>query len=106
MNNRLYVGNLSYDTTEAKLRELFSQAGAIRSVSIPMDRMTNQPRGFAFVEMETPADALKAIKLCNGQEVDGREIKVNEAKPPENRNGGGSSGGNRDSRRSGGQNRW
>jgi cold-inducible RNA-binding protein len=106
MNTKLYVGNLSYDTNEAKLRELFSPAGTIRAITIPMDRMTNQPRGFAFVEMESAADALKAIKLCNGQEVDGREIKVNEAKPPENRTGGGSSsGGNRDSRR-GGQSRW
>ncbi len=109
MNNKLYVGNLSYDTTEAKLRELFSQAGTIRSVAIPMDRMTNQPRGFAFVEMETPADALKAIKTCNGQMVDGREIKVNEAKPMEARTGGGgggsSSGGDRGPRRST-QNRW
>ena len=102
MNNKLYVGNLSYDTTEAKLRELFSPVGAIRSVAIPMDRMTNQPRGFAFVEMETPADALKAIKTCNGQMLDGREIKVNEAKPMEARTGGGSGG---DSRRNN-QNRW
>ena len=107
MNNKLYVGNLSYDTTESKLRELFSPAGTIRSVSIPMDRMTNQPRGFAFVEMETPADALKAIKLCNGQMVDGREIKVNEAKPMEARSGGGSSsgGGDRGPRRNT-QSRW
>lgn len=92
MNNKLYVGNLSYDTSESKLRELFSPAGAIRSIAIPMDRTTNQPRGFAFVEMESPADALKAIKLCNGQMVDGREIKVNEAKPMENRTGGGDRG--------------
>lgn len=98
MNTKLYVGNLSYDTTEAKLRELFSQAGTIRSVAIPMDRSTNQPRGFAFVEMETPADALKAIKLCNGKEVDGREIKVNEAKPMESRGGGGDRGPRRDNR--------
>ena len=99
MNNKLYVGNLSYDTGEAKLRELFSPAGTIRSVAIPMDRMTNKPRGFAFVEMESGADALKAIKLCNGQTVDGREIKVNEAKPMENRSSGG------DTRRND-QNRW
>lgn len=87
MNNKLYVGNLSYETSESKLREFFSPAGPIRSVAIPMDRTTNQPRGFAFVEMETAADALKAIKLCNGQMVDGREIKVNEAKPMESRTG-------------------
>jgi RNA recognition motif-containing protein len=101
MNNKLYVGNLSYNTSEAALRELFAKAGTIVSVAIPMDRATNQPRGFAFVEMESPADALKAIKLCNGQEVDGREIKVNEAKPQEARTGGNSGGGARRS-----QNRW
>ena len=103
MNNKLYVGNLSYNTSEATLRELFSKAGAIASIFIPMDRATNQPRGFAFVEMETPADALKAIKLCDGQEVDGRAIKVNEAKPQEARTGGG--GGDRGPRRNN-QNRW
>jgi RNA recognition motif-containing protein len=102
MNNKLYVGNLSYDTSEASLRELFSKAGAIRSISIPMDRVTNRPRGFAFVEMETPADALKAIKLCDGQEVDGRTIKVNEARPQEARSGG---GGDRGPRRND-SNRW
>jgi cold-inducible RNA-binding protein len=99
VNNKLYVGNLSYNTTEAALRELFGKAGAIRSVTIPMDRMTNQPRGFAFVEMETPGDALKAIKMCNGQEIDGREIRVNEAKPQEARSG------DRGPRRND-QNRW
>jgi RNA recognition motif-containing protein len=108
VNNKLYVGNLSYSTGEAKLRELFSKAGTIRSVTIPLDRMTNEPRGFAFVEMETSDDALKAIKMCNGQEVDGREIKVNEAKPPEARTGGGRSGGDRGDRspRRNNQNRW
>jgi cold-inducible RNA-binding protein len=106
MNAKLYVGNLSYDTTEAKLRELFSPAGAIRSIAIPMDRMTNQPRGFAFVEMESAADALKAIKLCNGKEVDGREIKVNEAKPMEARTGGGGSGGGDRGPRRNNQSRW
>jgi RNA recognition motif-containing protein len=105
MNNKLYVGNLSYDTDESALRELFSKAGTIRSVSIIMDRMTNQPRGFAFVEMETSAEALKAIQMCNGQEVDGRAIKVNEAKPPESRSGSYNSG-NRNDRRSGGNRRY
>jgi len=95
MNNKLYVGNLSYDTNEAKLRELFSKSGNIRSVSVIMDRMTNQPRGFAFVEMETPAEAGKAIQMCNGQEVDGRQLTVNEAKPVENRTNGNSSNGSR-----------
>jgi RNA recognition motif-containing protein len=89
MNNKLYVGNLSYSTTEDSLRDMFAQAGNIRSVSVMMDRVTNQPRGFAFVEMETPAEALKAIQMCNGQELDGRTLKVNEAKPPEQRSNGG-----------------
>lgn len=89
MNNKLYVGNLSYSTTEASLRDLFSQAGNIRSVSVMMDRVTQQPRGFAFVEMETAQEALKAIQMCNGQELDGRTLKVNEAKPPEQRSSGG-----------------
>lgn len=81
MNTKLYVGNLSFDTTEARLGELFGQAGAIRSVTIPMDRATDRPRGFAFVEMETGADALNAIKMFDGREVDGRTIRVNEARP-------------------------
>ncbi len=88
MNSKLYVGNISYDTTEAMLREAFGKAGVVRSVTIPMDRMTGQPRGFAFVEMESATDALKAIRLCNGQEINGREIRVNEARPPEDRGGG------------------
>lgn len=95
MNNKLYVGNLSYDTTEASLRELFSKAGNIRSINVMMDRMTNQPRGFAFVEMETPAEALKAIQMYDGQDLDGRSLKVNEAKPMENRSSGSNDGGNR-----------
>ncbi len=104
MNNKLYVGNLSYNTTESTLRDLFAQAGNIRSISVMMDRVTNQPRGFAFVEMETPAEALKAIQMCNGQEVDGRALKVNEAKPPEQRSSGGS-GGYNNNRSGGGSNR-
>ncbi len=92
MNTKLYVGNLSYDTDEAALREAFGKAGTVRSVSIPTDRTTGQPRGFAFVEMETANDALKAIRLCNGQEINGREIRVNEARPPEQRDGGGRGG--------------
>ncbi len=93
MNNKLYVGNLSFDTNESALSEFFSKAGTIKSVTIPMDRMTNQPRGFAFVEMETAAEALKAIQLCDGRDLNGRTLRVNEAKPPENRSTGGSGGG-------------
>jgi RNA recognition motif-containing protein len=93
MNTKLYVGNLSFNTTEDTLREVFAQAGNIRSVSIIKDRDTNQSRGFAFVEMETPADALKAIQMCDGREVDGRNLRVNEAKPMEARPAGGGFGG-------------
>ena len=100
MNNKLYVGNLSFDTSESALNEFFSKAGNIKSVTIPMDRMTNQPRGFAFVEMETAAEALKAIQLCDGRDLNGRTLRVNEAKPPENRaTGGGGGGAKRSDRR-------
>lgn len=105
MNNKLYVGNLSYDTTEQDLRDLFGQSGNIRSITIPSDRMTGQPRGFAFVEMETPAEALVAIKACNGRELGGREIRVNEARPPEGRTGGFGGRDNRSGDRGGRSNR-
>jgi RNA recognition motif-containing protein len=95
MNNKLYVGNLSYDTTESSLRDMFSKSGNILSINVILDRMTNQPRGFAFVEMETSAEAQKAIQMCDGQDLDGRSLKVNEAKPMENRSSGSSDGGSR-----------
>ena len=101
MNTKLYVGNLSYSTTEQELRDLFGKAGAVKAVTIPTDRMSGQPRGFAFVEMESPADALKAINACNGQSLGGRQIKVNEAKPPEQRSSGGGGGGDRGGDRGG-----
>jgi RNA recognition motif-containing protein len=94
MNSKLFVGNLPYSTTEEELRELFGKAGNIRAVTIPMDRTTERPRGFAFVEMESPAEAQRAITLCNGQMLGGRQINVNEARPPEPRAGG--FGGGRD----------
>lgn len=85
MNTKLYVGNLPFDTSEAALRELFTQAGAIVSVTIPLDRMTNRPRGFAFVEMETTDEASKAIEMFDGQDFEGRTMNVSEARPPEQR---------------------
>jgi RNA recognition motif-containing protein len=93
MNNKLYVGNLPYSTTEDDLRQMFSEAGNIRSITIPIDKMSNRPRGFAFVEMETGEEASKAINLFNGQDMQGRTLNVSEARPPENRGGGGGSGG-------------
>ena len=89
MGNKLYVGNLSFNTTQADLEDLFGQSGQVQSVSIVTDRDTGRPRGFAFVEMATDQEAQAAIAALNGQQVDGRELKVNEAQPKENRGGGG-----------------
>jgi RNA recognition motif-containing protein len=93
MGNKLYVGNLSYNTTEETLSALFSEAGAVSEVAIMMDRMTNRPRGFAFVTMASNEEAQKAASMFNGREVDGRPIVVNEAKPMVPREGGFGGGG-------------
>ncbi len=81
MGKRIYVGNLSYNTTEGALRTLFAEYGEIESVSMITDRDTGRPKGFAFVEMATEQAAQAAISALNGKSVDDREIKVNEAKP-------------------------
>src|SRR6185369_3469574 len=88
---RIYVGNLSYQTTEGDLTDLFEQAGQVESVSIITDRDTGRSKGFAFVEMSNE-DAEKAIAQFNGQEVNGRTLTVNEARPREERSGGGGGG--------------
>ena len=96
--SRLYVGNLSFDTTEASLRAAFDADGrAVKDVSIVMDRDTGRPRGFAFVEMGSKQDADAAIQALDGTQLDGRAIKVNEAKerPPRSGGGGGGGGGYR-----------
>ena len=85
MNKKLYVGNLSYDTTEATLRPLFAEYGEIESVNVITDRETGRPRGFAFVEMATQQAADAAISGLNGKMVDDREIKVNPANPQPDR---------------------
>jgi RNA recognition motif-containing protein len=85
----LYVGNLSYDTTPDRLRELFAAHGEIVSVNIITDRNTGRSRGFGFVEMATEQAANAAIAALNGQEVDGRALNVNEARPRAPRGGGG-----------------
>ena len=98
MSTKLYVGNLAFQTTSEELQELFAQAGTVESASVVEDRMTGRSRGFAFVEMATPEEATAAIEQLNGREVGGRALKVNEAKPRENRGGGGGGrgfGGNR-----------
>ena len=81
MSNKLYVGSLSYDTTEEALRDLFAQAGAVESVVIIIDKATNRSKGFGFVEMTAEEDAQKAIDMLNGKEFEGRNIIVNEARP-------------------------
>lgn len=85
MAKNLYVGNLSYQTTEATLAELFGTVGDVASVRVITDSITGRPRGFAFVEMAEEGDAQKAISQLNGQDVDGRPIKVAEARPRRDR---------------------
>src|SRR5438270_8339176 len=98
MSTKLYIGNLAFQTTSQELQELFAQAGTVESASVVEDRMTGRSRGFAFVEMSTKEEANAAIEQFNGKELGGRALKVNEAKPRENRAGGGGGrgfGGNR-----------
>ena len=88
MNRKLYVGNLPYETDEAALQELFSQAGTVDTVQVMRDRETGRARGFAFVEMATEADAQNAINQLNERPFGGRTLAVNEARPPAPRSGG------------------
>ncbi len=105
MTKKVYVGNLSFGATEDQVRDLFSEYGEIQSIAMINDRDTGRFRGFAFVEMEDSA-ANAAIKALNGKEVDGRELSVNEARPREERSGGGGfGGGNRTGGGYGGGNR-
>lgn len=93
MSTKLYVGNLAFQTTSQELQELFAQAGTVESASVVEDRDTARSRGFGFVEMSTKEEAASAIEQFNGKELGGRALKVNEAKPRENRGGGGGRGG-------------
>ena len=96
MGSRLYIGNLSWDTTEDTLTAALTEDGrGVKEVNIVMDRETGRPRGFAFAEMATDADADSAIQALDGQSLDGRELKVNEAKERQPRSGGGGGGGGR-----------
>jgi RNA recognition motif-containing protein len=90
MQTKLYVGNLSYSTGETDLMSLFSQAGSVKSIALITDRETGRSKGFAFVEMETQAEAEKAISMFNGKQLGDRELTVNIARPREERSGGGS----------------
>ena len=92
MSKKLYVGNLAFQTTSQDLQELFAQAGTVESAQIIEDRDTGRSKGFAFVEMSTEEEAAAAIEQFNGKEVAGRMLKVNEARPRENRSGGGGGG--------------
>src|SRR5947209_655491 len=109
MGTKLYVGNLSFNTTENELQELFSQAGTVQEVSLMQDKFTGKSRGFAFVTMGSDEDTQNAISKLNGQTVEGRALTVNEARPREPRppggGGGGGYGGGGDRRRDGGQRR-
>ena len=89
MGTKLYVGNLSFNTTENELQELFSQAGAVQEVTLMQDKFTGKSRGFAFVTMGSDEDAQNAISKLNGQTIEGRPLTVNEARPREPRPPGG-----------------
>ena len=114
MSTKLYVGNLSFQTTSQELETLFAQAGTVQSANVVEDRDTGRSRGFAFVEMSTQEETTSAIEQFNGKEVGGRAMKVNEAKPRENRGGGsrgfstnrGAFGGNHSSNNGRSEPRW
>src|SRR3982074_760688 len=93
MSMKLYVGNLAFQTTSQELQELFAQAGTVESAAVVEDRDTGRSRGFGFVEMSSKEEGEAAIAQFNGKEVNGRALNVNEAKPRENRGGGGGRGG-------------
>jgi cold-inducible RNA-binding protein len=114
MGTKLYVGNLSFNTTENELQELFAQAGAVQEVTLMQDKFTGKSRGFAFITMGSDEDAQNAISKFNGQTIEGRPLTVNEARPREPRppggggrgyGGGGGGGGGYGGRREGGQRR-
>jgi RNA recognition motif-containing protein len=89
MGKKLYVGNLPYSTDDTSLQTFFEGAGAVASARVIIDRATGRSKGFGFVEMNTDEDAQKAISQLDGKEIDGRKVRVSEAKPQEPREGGG-----------------
>ena len=95
MNNKLFVGNLSFNTTENDLQDAFAAHGTVMEANLMMDRATGRPRGFGFVTMSTEEEANKAVEALNGKSVDGRALTVNIARPREERTGGGGGGGGR-----------
>src|SRR5215467_14281535 len=95
MSNKLFVGNLPFSATENDLQDAFAAFGTVTEANLMMDRATGRARGFGFVTMSTPEEALKAIEGMNGKNLDGRALTVNVAKPREERSGGGGGGGRR-----------
>jgi len=95
MNTKLFVGNLSFNTTENDLQDAFAAHGTVTEANLMMDRTTGQPRGFAFVTMGSPEEAQKAVEAMNGANLDGRTLTVNEARPKAEHADGGSRSGNR-----------
>jgi RNA recognition motif-containing protein len=95
MSMKLYVGNLSFNTSSQDLEKIFGEIGTVESTNIIEDRETGRSRGFAFVEMSSKEEGQNAISQLDGKEIDGRSLKVNEAKPQEKRAGGGGGGGGR-----------
>jgi cold-inducible RNA-binding protein len=104
MNNKLFVGNLSFNTTENDLQDTFAAHGTVTETNLMMDRTTGRPRGFGFVTMSTEEEAQKAVEALNGQSLDGRALTVNVARPREERAPGGGAGGRREF--SGSRNRY
>ena len=95
MSNKLFVGNLSFNTTENDLQDAFAAHGSVVETNLMMDKMSGRPRGFAFVTMSTAEEAQKAISALNGAQLDGRALTINVARPREERPGGGGGGGRR-----------
>ena len=107
MGSKLYVGGLPYSVTEGRLQELFSAHGTVESANVISDKFTGQSRGFGFVEMSSSGEAQAAISALDGTDLEGRTLKVNEAKPMAKRdNFGGGGGRGRGGRDGGGRNRW
>src|SRR3954453_16990888 len=93
MSNKLFVGNLSFNTTENVLQDTFAAHGTVTETNLMMDRETGRPRGFGFITMSSAEEAQKAIDAMNGKDMDGRALTVNVARPREERSGGGGGGG-------------
>src|SRR5690349_13057427 len=108
MSTKLYVGNISFNTTVGDLEKMFGESGTVQSANVIEDRETGRSRGFGFVEMSTAEEANAAIAALNGKEIDGRSLKVNEAKPREDRGNGGGGRNNYGGGGGygGGKNRW